>query len=184
MRVILLTGDDGSHPVYQRIIESVSSVLGEVEVVRVDQRVSPCRGCFGCWIKTPGICVIDDRGRELVSKVIESDLLILLTPVTFGGYSSRLKRAVDRMIPLLLPFFRRYGGETHHPPRYPDFPPLWVIGVGGNRRQWEVFRELVGRNAINMHAPKHAVSLLDPDQEGKGIDDEIERSLDGLGVGR
>ena len=25
-----------------------------------DLKVADCLGCFGCWVKTPGQCVIDD----------------------------------------------------------------------------------------------------------------------------
>lgn len=58
-------------------------------------------GCFGCWVQTPGVCVIDDAGRDVARAVIQSDLAVFLIPVTFGGYSSELKKAVDRLICLL-----------------------------------------------------------------------------------
>ena len=58
-----------------------------------DKEIAPCLGCFGCWIKTPGICVVDDDGREVVWMTVQSDLMVFLTPVTFGGYSSDPKRA-------------------------------------------------------------------------------------------
>jgi len=25
-----------------------------------DTKIAPCVGCFGCWVKTPGKCLIDD----------------------------------------------------------------------------------------------------------------------------
>jgi multimeric flavodoxin WrbA len=58
--------------------------------------ISPCNGCFKCWIKTPGICITNDVAREVSRKFVQSDLVVLLTPVTFGGYSSELKKALDR----------------------------------------------------------------------------------------
>jgi multimeric flavodoxin WrbA len=45
---------------------------------------------------TPGECVIKDAGCDVARDVSHSDLVILLTPMSFGGYSSELKKAVDR----------------------------------------------------------------------------------------
>jgi len=49
-------------------------------------------GCFGCWNKTPGTCVMKDDSAKIAKAVVNSDLLIFLTPITFGGYSSELKK--------------------------------------------------------------------------------------------
>jgi len=94
-----------------------------------DLDIAPCVGCFGCWIRTPGECVIPDAGRDVAKTVIRSDLTVFLTSVTFGGYSSELKKAVDRLIPLVSPYFRRVGGEVHHRPRYRCHPRLLGVGL-------------------------------------------------------
>ena len=84
--------------------------------------IRPCIGCFGCWVQTPGECLIDDAARQIAPAIIGSDLVIYLTPVTFGGYSSELKKALDRCICLILPFFTKIDGEMHHKPRYDRYP--------------------------------------------------------------
>jgi hypothetical protein len=121
-----------------------------------------CIGCFGCWVETPGICIMDDAGREIAEAVIRSDAVIYLTPVTFGGYSSALKKAMDRRLPLISPYFCRMHGETRHLPRYPSRPR--VIGVGlqssPNAADAAIFKMLVGRNAINSHAPSFASDVI------------------------
>jgi multimeric flavodoxin WrbA len=115
--------------------------------------IKPCRGCFSCWAKTPGICVIQDDGQEPILRAwAEADLIAFLTPITFGGYSPELKKALDRIMPVLLPFFMKIRGETHHPQRYPRRRHLLAVGT---QRQEDaasesVFRELVRRNALNM----------------------------------
>jgi len=139
--------------------------------------VAPCLGCFGCWVKTPGICIIDDVGREIARSAIQSDLVVLVTPIAFGGYSSTLKKAVDRLIPLILPYFRLIGGEVHHVKRYASYPRL--LGVGQlsepNQEQARIFRTVLERNAINMHAPKHVACVLDP-----SVANPLERIEDAL----
>ncbi len=130
-----------------------------------DIDISPCLGCFGCWIKTPGICVIDDAGRETARRIVQSDLVVYLTPLTFGGYSSELKKALDRSIPNILPFFQRIKREIHHVKRYARYPRLIGIGVYSDGRadpdDEELFETLIHRNAINMHAPAHATCVVD-----------------------
>jgi multimeric flavodoxin WrbA len=36
------------------------SPLKETRVISDDGTIHPCIGCFGCWIKTPGACVIPE----------------------------------------------------------------------------------------------------------------------------
>ncbi len=140
-----------------------------------DQKIAYCLGCFECWTKTPGLCRtpapapsrrrgagVDDTGREVVESFIGGDLTIYLTPITFGGYSSQLKKAVDRSIGLLSPFFTRIDGEVHHQARYDRYPSLLGVGVlpASHPAQEQIFDTLVGRNAINMHAPRHSSVVL------------------------
>jgi multimeric flavodoxin WrbA len=127
-----------------------------------DEKVGHCLGCFECWTKTPGVCRIDDAGREIARSMIQSDLAIYLTPVTFGGYSSELKKAVDRIICLISPFFARIDGEVHHRARYKDYPVLAGVGVlpAPHLEQEKLFRTLIARNAINLYAPAHVSAIL------------------------
>ncbi|MFH2115958.1 MAG: NAD(P)H-dependent oxidoreductase [Spirochaetota bacterium] len=76
--------------------------------------ISPCLGCFACWVKTPGVCVIADEGRTLVEALMPADLFVLITSIPFGSYAPAIKRALDRSIPILLPFFTVHEGEMHH----------------------------------------------------------------------
>jgi hypothetical protein len=141
----------------------------EVTTFRLrDLSIAPCTGCFSCWVRTPGLCVVDDAARTIAAAVIRSGLIVLLTPITFGGYSSELKKAMDRMIPLILPFFARIEKETHHVPRYPRFPRILAVGVGPATTEEErLFGRLARRNATNLHAPREEAFVLPHDGEGE-----------------
>jgi multimeric flavodoxin WrbA len=125
-------------------------------------KLAHCLGCFNCWIKTPGICVESDAGREIAKAFIQSDLAVFFTPVTFGGYSPELKKMVDRFIQLISPFFQMDHGEVHHPPRYPHRPRLVVVGVQrhANAHEAHIFKTLAGRNAINLLPSSYAVEVV------------------------
>jgi hypothetical protein len=123
--------------------------------------IADCLGCFGCWVKTPGTCVLPDAGREVAAAMIRSDLVVLLTPVTFGGYSSLLKKAMDRIIPLLSPFFVSISGEVHHKPRYDRYPDLFGVGLLGqeDNDSRAVFSRLIERNALNFHCRGYSLAI-------------------------
>jgi hypothetical protein len=141
-------------------IESHGWQIAWLKLAELD--IHHCVGCFGCWVQTPGECVIDDPARDIARRFIQADLVVLLTPVTFGGYSYHLKKALDRIICLMSPMFLRIDGEVHHRPRYARYPRLLGIGVTPDPepRGESIFSDLVARNAINMHAPAHAVGVV------------------------
>jgi len=119
----------------------------------------------------PGGCLIDDAAREVSRKMIGSDLVVYVTPITFGGYSSELKKALDRSIGLISPFFTRINGEVHHRKRYAQAPKLLGVGIvhEPDEESERIFKTLIGRNAINMHNPAHAACVVYEDQSDHEI---------------
>lgn len=113
--------------------------------------VKPCIGCFGCWIKTPGKCVIKDRADEFPVLMATHAELVIVSRMVFGGLSPDIKAVLDRSIGFILPFFRIVGGEMHHVERYEKSPDLKYIFYDHNisERDKEVARKLVAANGIN-----------------------------------
>ena len=134
--------------------------------------IKPCRGCFACWVKHPGTCVIQDDEERILKAVVRSDVLVWLTPITFGGYSSVLKKAIDRIIPISLPFFIKSHGEIHHPPRYIGRKKLLAVGTlpRPDAGAEKIFRDLVGRNAVNLNSLKTGVAVLAEETGEAGIE--------------
>ena len=159
-----LAGDDTLDPIEETLVTLLREARTAIRGYRMrDVPLAHCQGCFECWTTTPGLCKTEgDAGREIASAMIKSDLVVILTPVTFGGYSSEIKKAMDRVICLVLPFFRRVGGEVHHSRRYPRYPAIAAVGVlpGPDEEQARIFRTLVERNALNMDSPATAVCVL------------------------
>lgn len=145
------------------------------EILLKDKIIADCQGCFNCWIKTPGICIIDDYGREAAAKVINSDIIVFLTPIVFGSYSYQLKKALDRLIPLISPYFTETKGETHHKKRYKSYPSILAIAINEakNEIQNKIFKELVERNSINFHSHHFKAEVLLFDD--KSIREKIEK---------
>ena len=132
-----------------------------------EEKIAPCLGCFGCWLKTPGQCIIKDDASTLPRDVIQSNVLVDLTPVTFGMYSSELKKAIDRYAcPILLPFFEKVNGEIHHNGRYEKYPNIIAIGTLENQdcESEKTFKTLVARNAINLHTKASSCIVYSSDK--------------------
>ncbi len=188
-KALLLDGRIGDDATAETSVELATTWLRsrqwDVVALRLrDLEIAPCLGCFGCWMKTPGECVIDDDGRDVARRIVQSDLVVYFTPILFGGYSYELKKAIDRSIPNILPDFRRVNGEVHHKKRYARYPRIAAIGWG--RRvtpdEEDIFETLVKRNAINMFAPKSAVSVLipgDPDGVERRVEWTLGEAIDG-----
>jgi len=161
-----LAGDETLAPVEGALLELLAEAGTEVRTYSLrDVPLAHCQGCFECWTRSPGLCKTDgDAGREISAAMIQSDLTVLLSPVTFGGYSSEIKKVLDRSICLVLPFFRRDGGEVHHKRRYRRYPALAAVGVlwEPDEEQERIFRALVERNARNLDSPLPAVTCVLP----------------------
>lgn len=157
MKVTLLNGAREGEPQIDtastRVAETLTARGWDVTCYTLrDHRISYCMGCFDCWVKTPGQCIVKDDNRDIAAEVINSDLQILVSAITFGGFSSEMKRMMDHMIPLLSPFFRRINGEVHHRMRYDRYPAMYGIGFlpTPDPTQENIFHRLVQGNAINM----------------------------------
>ena len=156
-------GDEDLSPILEILMNELHSSGATVQLFSLREiKMGWCIGCFDCWLKTPGICFEPDAGRDIVREVIQSDTTILFTPVTFGGYSSEIKKIQDRWLPLILPDFGIHHGELHHQPRYSKYPRLVGIGIQRqpNEAEANLFKVLVGRNALNYYAPTYAAEVV------------------------
>jgi multimeric flavodoxin WrbA len=165
MNVLILDGRTENSPMATKVTSSLEKNLAghKVDWIKLSEKqIRPCTGCFQCWIKTPGLCVINDEANSITRKIVNCDLMILLTPVTFGGYSSELKKMLDRSIPILLPYFRTYKGEVHHYMRYEKQPSNLTIGFQEetDERSAEIFMTLAERNALNMNPSSHTCVVI------------------------
>ena len=82
-----------------------------------DLEISPCKGDFGCWIKTPGQCIKKDDMKWLNQKISQVDIWIIASPVYCDGVNAPMKTFMDRTVPTVLPFFEIEDSHLRHPPR-------------------------------------------------------------------
>lgn len=159
---ILLISDNYSHGnqkdiLHKNLIETIKENYSDIKIYLLNEDdMHHCIGCFNCWIKTPGLCTINDLGQNTAKDFINYDLIIFVTEVKFGCYSPSIKKVLDRIIPLVLPFFKKLKGEMHHAPRYNKYPEIIVLGYGKNITPEEenTLNKLALANAINFQKDK------------------------------
>lgn len=128
--------------------------------------VKACMGCFGCWVKTPGRCVISDRCSDIPSYMAKCDEMILISPILFGSYSESIKAVIDRSIPYVLPYFRIVGGEMHHKMRYKHSFKLKLLFYGEcDVEERQIAESLVRANSVNFGAKNCEVKFFDVIEE-------------------
>jgi len=98
----------------------------EIEKLIVDKlKIEPCREYYGC--RKNGNCIIEDDMESIYASLIQSDRVIVASPIFFYGLTSQLKALIDRCQAL---WCRKYilKQEIPGPIRYGSF-----IGVGATR---------------------------------------------------
>lgn len=136
-----------------------------------EKPIQKCVGCFQCWTKKPGACVICDGYGDLGKLMGNCDTCIIISRVQYGSYSPVVKNLLDRNIGFLLPFFEIRNDEMHHVPRYKKQISLKVVGYGEDitEKEESVFRSLVKANGVNFNVRDELVYLVSSAEEIKGL---------------
>ncbi|NNJ13310.1 NAD(P)H dehydrogenase [Chloroflexales bacterium ZM16-3] len=190
MKALILNGsptpDAPDAAISAALCDQLQSRGWELEHILLrEQKIGTCAGDFFCWIRSPGVCNTNDDNREIAAKIVECDLLILLSPVTFGSYGSTLKRMVDHLIQNVLPFFTHIDGEVHHQPRYARYPNMLAIGwmETPDAASEAIFRTLARRNALNMYARTSVCGVVTGSPSAGDLTTQIAGWLDAVARG-
>ena len=133
MKVCILNGNPApGRDTLERYLDGLVEGLEarECGVTRLELRdlsIRYCTGCWGCWTKTPGECVARDDSAQVCQTMIHSDLTLLAAPLLMGYPSALLKKAQDKLIPLVHPYIELVHGEAHHRARYERYPLLGIL---------------------------------------------------------
>lgn len=146
-------------------------VSGEYKVIQPKGKIQNCVGCFGCWIKTPGKCVIHDGFEGTGIEMGKCSELILISECCYGSYSPFVKTVLDRAISYIHPDFVIRKGEMHHKRRYDNVITLSACFYGGNitEKEKSTARKLVQANADNYDGKTGTVRFFAAAQELGGI---------------
>jgi multimeric flavodoxin WrbA len=123
-------------------------------IILAEKKIRYCRGEFECWLKTPGSCTMRDDMDELILKFMASDIVVFACPVYFDNVPVLMKKFIERLSPVLLPYFEEdENGEYRHAKRYEKYPKIAVISNAGlpGQTNFEVERVFFRRLARTFH---------------------------------
>ncbi|WP_124066641.1 NAD(P)H-dependent oxidoreductase [Clostridium sp. E02] len=122
MKVLVLNGSPkGEQSNTMHLTRSFLEGAGwlNAEVIPVAKTdIKACFGCFACWNKTPGKCVIKDEMGKILDKMIVADVIVWSFPLYYFSVPGGLKNLIDRQLPLALPLMEKGSESGGHPSRY------------------------------------------------------------------
>lgn len=127
-------------------------------------KMARCRGCFGCWLKTPGECVLRDGSERIGPALMSGDRVYILSRSCYGGFFVETKRALDRCIAGVLPFFICVGGLMHYVPRFctqSEYRVAFYGMAGCTGREKATAVKAAKAMSMNFNAKRCTVRLFD-----------------------
>jgi multimeric flavodoxin WrbA len=175
MRIAVLNGNPranggGFDDYVGRLADTLRSNSHEVDVLPLrDMDIKPCAGCLECWTKSPGLCKIDDDSHDVCRSYINSDLVLFASPIMMGFTSALLKRATDKLVPLLPYHIELVEGEMHHAARYDRYPRMALLletEVDTDDEDMAIISDIYARDALNLKSSLAFTRLVsDPVEE-------------------
>jgi len=159
VRIAILNGNPAADRAgFDDYLKNLSDLLEsrehKVNTLRLrDMNLRYCIGCFGCWLKTPGQCSnAPDDSNIVCREYINSDLVLFASPIIMGFTSALLKKAHDKLIPLLMPYIETYKSEAHHVSRYDKYPLMALLleeEDDTDKQDIDIISEIYRRDAMN-----------------------------------
>ncbi len=145
--------------------------LEDTSVISDDGSIHNCIGCFGCWLKTPGACVIRDKYGDMGEYLSKCDEIIIISKCVYGGFSPFVKNVLDRSISYVLPFFKINNGEMHHQRRYDNKVDMkvWFYENKITEKEKQTARRIVKANCINLYWEISNVLFVNDIKEMEGL---------------
>ena len=147
--------------------EQIAKNYEDCEIISDNGKIRPCVGCFGCWNKDPGKCVMNDGYENMGYLIHHADEVIIISRYTYGGLSGNVKNFIDRSLAYILPQFEIVKGESHHQKRYAETKPMTFIFYGNDISEEEKKSAQRYANALctNMRSTVKDVVFWQRDEE-------------------
>lgn len=103
MKVIAFNGsprkDGNTYLLLKTVCDELNNANIDTEILHIGERnIHGCTACMACRKNSNNRCIFnDDIVNQAVGKIIESDAVILGSPVYFGSLTGQMKAFIDRV---------------------------------------------------------------------------------------
>ena len=165
MKILVINGSPkGKNSNTMHLTRAFLDGIGESEIREIDisnSNIAGCKGCFCCWSKTPGKCIIKDDMQYVIESELWADVIVWSFPLYYFSVPGGLKNLIDRQLPMNLPFMedRTDGvGSGSHPARFDMSGKKHIIistcGFYSADKNYDsvklMFNHICGENAYDM----------------------------------
>jgi len=158
MKITILNGNPNADNVkFDNYLKALSDLLETskhtVTIFKLREiGIRYCTGCWDCWVRTPGECIVKDGSRDICREYINSDFVLFASPVIMGFTTALLKKAHEKLLPLIHPYFEIVQDEVHHLSRYDKYPVMGLLlekGKDTDEEDVKIISDIYRRDAIN-----------------------------------
>jgi multimeric flavodoxin WrbA len=156
MKITILNGNpqDSAFDTYVKQTQALLEEKGDqvTHILLRELSLKYCTGCWGCWVKTPGVCQSDSASQSMDEAVINADFVLWAAPLKMGYPSELLKMAMDKHLPLIHPYMVVDQFEAHHLKRYASYPRLGLLvekEASTDELDLKITTQLFQRTALN-----------------------------------
>jgi len=158
MKITILNGNPNADNVkFDNYLKALSDLLETskhtVTIFKLREiGIRYCTGCWDCWVRTPGECIVKDGSRDICREYINSDFVLFASPVIMGFTTALLKKAHEKLLPLIHPYFEIVQDEVHHLSRYDKYPVMGLLlekGKDTDKEDVKIISDIYRRDAIN-----------------------------------
>lgn len=119
MSLLIINTLEEDSPIAKSVVSDLSAKTSAYKIFyTAEMKIAPCIGCNSCWLKTPGICALQDDYEQILKAYLQYDTTIFISGTSLGFISYKTKNVIDRMLPLATMYTHVVDGQMRHIPRY------------------------------------------------------------------
>lgn len=165
MKILLINGCEKDNVLGNEVLQNLTSQLTTgghtLSTIALNTlALKPCLSCDSCQLKKPGTCVINDGLNDILKQYIHSDLVFLITEITFGCCNALTKPLLDRSQPLYMPYQKLSSNVMA--PRYDKYPDIHFIGLTKTVSDASVnnFKETLLNSTLALQSKKRSATVV------------------------
>jgi len=162
-KVLIIKGYGQDNHLGKLVLDKLNDFFNDINISDLDENeIKSCTGCDYCQKINPGICCMNDKMGAVLSEYLESELVFIISPISFGCINTITKNFIDRTEPLFLPYQVKKKKRIVMMPRYDKYPKLIFVVLTDKKNESEItsFQEIVINSNLSLTSPEVKTVIL------------------------